>query len=369
MPKRTRSITVVNGSAKSAALAGTLTFKYGYNTTLTATPRESRGLRATNSVEISAVPGAGAGKFFNCPETPENVVYSINGLTGPNILLSAADCLFVTTPTTVVPGSLAPTVPNCDFTVASGTLTPTLTANDTTDNKVGHLLLASNCPACCGCNDYVQVANYMNRTADRYRPIGATASFIVQQHENNIARWADQTDCRLARPLAIDVTPQRCPFLDVVAQYCNQCSSCVRNVILAIEVETGIFSDLGEFTPAPNPPTVVCGRTNITTPNRGTRLVNLTSQPGSSANITIFTAVLGLIDIGNSGKVEFRLRFANAVPTAVVLTLTATTNEDINNPDTAEPIRANCGLGPPLATRLSTSLLCDETGGTTIICE
>ena len=372
MPKRTRSITVVNGANKSAAMSGVVTFKYGYNTTLEATAGENRGLRATNSVTLNTIPGAGAGKYFDCPDTPENFVYSINGITGPNILITAADCLFVTTPTTTAPGTAATTA-NCDFPAALstvGTLAPTLTPNDSANNKVGHLLITSNCPACCGCNDYVQVANYMNRTADRYRPIGATTSFIVDKHEENIARWLEQTECRLARPLTLAVTPQRCPFLDVVAQYCNQCSTCAKNVILEIKVTTGAFSGDGSFVPTTNTPSLVCGRTNITTPNEGTRLEIIDVQPSPDGpQTTLFYALLGLVDIGNAGKVEFRLRFQNSVPTAVLIDLTATSNEDINNPDGATPIRANCGDDPePLFARLSTALLCDESGGTTIEC-
>ncbi len=360
MPKRTTSIKVSNGATISDKLIGVLDFEYGYNTTLIAEPRQRRGVRATNAITLNVEPGTGRGKYFDCPDDTDTFLYSINGLTGPNILLSALDCLWTTVPTTVMQ------------TGETTTLTPTKVSGS---ENATNILLASNCPACCGCNDYVQVGNYMNRTADRYRPVGYAVSTIVEEHTANIARWLDQTNCRLQRPLQLDVTQQRCPLLDIVAQFCNQCSECATNVKLKIKVETFKFDSGGgsitceDNTGEPvicNLASVECGRTNITTPYEGTRLETIV--PSIEGNAQVFTATLGKVDIGNSGKVDFRLRFALAEPTAIQLTLTATTNPDADDPTTETPIRANCGEGDILLVVLNTALRCAEDGTTDLNC-
>lgn len=331
MPKRINSIRVINGSSVSSKLTGEIDFEYGYNTTLTATPQITSGQRRVNSVTMQVSPGSGLGKYFDCPETPDNFVYSINGLTGPNILIGASDCLWLATP-------------------PDGPL-----------NSI-NVLLASNCPACCGCNDYVQVGNYMNRTADRYRPIGDAVQTIVTEHTDNIERWLRQTDCRLGRPLQLDITRQRCPFLDIVAQYCNQCSECATNVKFRITIETFKLDEFGITVPFANPANVICGRTNVTTPYEGTRLesVTKTNEPGG---LQVFTAEIGKVDIGNSGKLDFRLRFAEATPTIIQIGLTATTSPD-NNVANETAIKADCGAGEDLIVVLNTSLRCSDDGTT-----
>ena len=350
-PKQTTSIRVRNGQSISSKLTGNLDFEYGYNTTFSTAARQRRGIRTTNGVTLNVEPGTGRGKYQECPESAD-VLYSINGLTGPDILISALDCLWTTLPTT--------TTTSID---GQTTLTPVKQPNK---QNAPNILLASNCPACCGCDDYVQVGNYMNRTADRYRPIGDAVSFIVQEHTDNIARWERQKDCRLKRPLQIDATEQRCPLIDIVAQYCNQCDECATNVKLKIRVETFTLDEDGNTVPFDNTASLECGYTNITTPYEGTRLEQITT--GTENGVQFFTANLGKIDIGNSGKVEFRLRFIKAKPTIIRLIMTATTSPD-NTPDSDVAIRENCGkdeLEPVVVATFLTSLLCKEDGTTNL---
>jgi len=210
----------------------------------------------------------------------------------------------------------------------------------------------------------------MNRTADRYRPIGGTVATIVEQHTANIARWVRQTECRLQRPLRMDVTQQLCPLLDIVAQFCNQCDRCFQNVKLKVTVETSKFDGGGGLIDFDNPATIECGRTNITTPDLGgTRfrpeeIVETTNENGNK----VFTATLGNIDIGNSGLANFRLRFSKAEPTAIRLILTAVASDPADI-ETEVVIKEKCGSGPdPLVAVVTTALLCKEDGSTDLSC-
>jgi hypothetical protein len=143
----------------------------------------------------------------------------------------------------------------------------------------------------------------MNRTADRYRPVGAAADTIVAMHQANIERWLGQQDCRLQRPLQACLAPQRCPYIDVVVQFCNQCAECVQDVVLNMEFET---RDL-QNNLITNTASVVCGYTNITTPSSIRRLETITGTwPELSADV-------GKVDIGNSAQVQFRLNFSRTV--------------------------------------------------------
>lgn len=340
IPKRVISISSPNGITPAGDPANSITLKtvnlaYGYNTTLTAVPRLRRSLRSVNTITMAAVPGTGAGRYLSCPESGPNI-YSINGLSGPNILLAANDCLFFARP------------------VFEGTAT--------LKNK--EIKLDTHCPPCCQCDDYVQVATYMNRTADRYRPIGLAAADIVDMHSGNIARWLSQQSCRLSQPLKACLVAQKCAYIDVVAQYCNQCTTCATNVTLNMLLET---FNVDATSTKLNTAEVVCGYTNITTPYESRTLERVTLTPVASFPYKkIATAFLGKIDIGNSGKVEFRLNFTDRTPTYLRMTLTAETKENFSDP-VGTTIKASCATAPsaPIAvTIIGAQLRCDDHGNT-----
>jgi hypothetical protein len=343
LPRRVNSVKVKNGVTTSAAITGDIDLHYGYNTELTAQPQQRRGIRATNQIQINAVPGAGLGKYLNCPETG-SPIYAINGMTGPDILIEASDCVWLKRPAQLVGDKLVLTSPSSSSSSAGSCICPPASSTAT-------LAIVSNCPACCQCSDYVQVGNYMNRTADRYRPIGQAANTIVALHQSNIDRWLEQQDCRLQRPLQACLAPQRCPYVDVVVQFCNQCTECAQDVVLNMTFET---LDL-QNNVITNTATTVCGYTNITTPSSIRRLETITGTwPNLSANI-------GKVDIGNSAQAQFRLQFSQSVPTNIRMVLTGTTG--------AGDIKAGCNsTDPPASAVVIESLYCANDGTTSVTC-
>lgn len=298
-------------------------FAAGYNIELLAGDTATSNLRNTQPVTINATPGAGLGKYTDC-ENPDIPIYRINGLTGPDILITAEKCLWLRTPTVVDNSGLS--------------LTPVKINNHATQ------VIGSNCPACCTCDDYVELANYMNNTRDRYKTIGNAAKNVLLAHSDNITRWVDQRNCRLRTPIKVCMTPQLCPYIDVVAQYCNLCENCAEDVIIQMN-----------FVAAGNSATIACGHTSVTTKTVKGGLYQL------GGDWPTYTANLGKVDAGNSASVAFRLQFTNAVPTTVRLTATATTK----NGD----VLAGCspGLDPASAT-VTKALYCTSDGKTVSVC-
>jgi hypothetical protein len=215
--------------------------------------------------------------------------------------------------------------------------------SDTAAQQIG-----SDCQACCTCQDYVDIAKYMNSTRDRYRGIGVMAGGILATHTDNISKWLDQQTCRTVNPIKICMTAQRCPYMDVVVQYCNLCTDqkCAENVNLAIN-----FS-------AANTAAPVCGHTKISSSKIGTVPFRL---GGAWPN---FSANLGNVDVGNSASVAFRLKFDVAAPTNVQLSVNGTTSTG--------PVLAGCdNTDPPPPSAMATtakSLYCNDDGATAIWC-
>lgn len=332
-PKRITSFILVlddKGSAAptSSALnkrtaAGKIDFVAGFNTALTPTAGLTSGLRGTNQVSVNAIPGAGAGRYIDCPDDPSTPITNLNGLAGPDVLITANDCLWVRTPGAVQGAKFVVSNPAAQQ-------------------------LGSDCQACCTCQDYVDIAKYMNTTRDRYRGIGVLSGGILATHTDNIAKWVDQQTCRTVNPIKVCMTAQRCPFMDIVVQYCNLCTDqkCAENVNLEIN-----FS-------ADNVAEPVCGYTKISSGKIGTVPFRLGGAwPNFSANI-------GNVDVGNSASVAFRLKFENAAPTNVQLSVTGATS--------AGPVLTGCDNEDPTLTiataTTAKSLYCNDDGDTAIWC-
>jgi hypothetical protein len=326
IPKRVKSF-VLPGATSSANVKitnATLDVSAGLNTLLTTSDVQARGLRSTRQVTIAAIAGTGLGKYVDCAET-QPVIRSLNGISGPNVLLSAGDCLWAHVPTT--------------YNAATGKLTPQRTNNRATQ-QVG-----SNCPACCTCSDYVDIATYMNNTRDRYKFIGSEAGDVLVLHSDNITRWEAQRNCRLQKPIKACMTAQVCPYIDVAAQYCNNCTDCAHDVVLTINMAA--YPD--------NTAEPVCNYSMITTPTLKQGLFNL------DGSWPTFTARLGDVDAGNSASVSFRLLFAEAQATTVKVTVTGASAEG--------PIKAGCEANAPLAAGIaSKALYCDDSGNTITLC-
>lgn len=320
MPKRVLSLRSKN--SVTVLKQTDVKFVAGFNTAIAVSEQQIRGVRALKQLTFDAVPGAGLGKYSNCEEKP-TVYYKINGATGPDISLSPHACLWAKIPTVF-------------STVAGqGVVTPQLI-----DAAVGHQI-GSNCPACCTCQDYVDTALYMNSIRDRYKQIGVSAHSALLGYEENIDRWLAQRDCRLRDPIKVCMTAQRCPYIDVIVQYCNNCTDCAKNVVLNINFTT----DNG------NSADTVCGYTSSS-------VSGFFALGGGYPN---FTASLGDVDAGNSASIKFRLEFGNAEPTTVTATASGTTESgDVNKGCEATAEKA--------AAIVTKALYCDDTGNTVALC-
>lgn len=324
MPKRITTLILPNiGSSGVTVTRSAVDFVAGLNTAITPADELIRGARRVSQITMDAIPGAGGGKYIDC-EDSSPPVRSINGVGGPKIAIAAKDCLWSRTPTVVTPANkLLPAFP--------------------TDTH--RLQLGSNCPACCTCADYVDLATYMNNTRNRYKLIGNDTNNVLLLHSDNIARWTDQRLCRLQEPIKVCMTAQRCPYLDIVAQYCNNCDACAKDVVLnmAFSSSTGSIA------------AVACGYTSITS---GQGTANLFQVGGNWPN---FTANIGNVDAGNSVTTRFRLQFSPARPASITASITGTSE--------GVPIRAGCSdSAPPAAAIAQRGLLCDDSGYTASLC-
>lgn len=328
MPRRVRSIRVAPALAASAFRRAGATLAAGNNMVIASAAPGLNDLRRNTEITFNVEPGAGTGKYEDCPEEPTSPIYQINGVT-PNeygdIVIAGPSCMFVRQPTAIEGDGVRPVR-------TSGSAT---------------LALNTDCSPCCDCADYVAVAEYMTRVGNQYVRIGARTHETKLLHESNIDRWAEQRECRLSRPLRVLMTPQNCPLLDVVIMFCNQCQTCAENVKLAVE-----FSSF----PTVSSAAVVCGYTFLYAP--GYPGVEFTLQ-GSYPN---YEARLPKVDVGNSAYVKFRLRFSpKTAPYTITAVLTGT--------NAGLPILAGCENNKPAASATATaSLNCDASGGTIQSC-
>jgi hypothetical protein len=329
MPRRVKSLKVVSdnvvvGSVRRAGAVLTT----GYNMRIEAAAAAANNLRNNTNITLHAEPGAGVGKYDDCPEEGPLPILRINGA-APNqygdLTLSGPDCIWIRQPTTV----------------ADGWATPTRYGNAAT------LMVGSNCLPCCDCPDYVETGLYMNRVARRYATVGKRAHQVKLLHENNIDRWAEQRECRLVRPVRVQLVPQNCPLMDVVIMYCNQCQQCADKVELTVDFHT--------FPPEASA-TVECGYTFLYAPGIPGREIKLFGA------YPTFTAILPPVDVGNSAYVKFRLRFSpRTYPVAVTATLTGAKDGSV--------IRAGCEDDDPPAEAVATDALnCNPDGSTSTNC-
>lgn len=263
IPKRVLAMRVQNGECVTPWFKNKVTLVNGYNTELTNFSAKITNLRRTTDIVVKAIAGAGKGQFGLCSTTPcdedaptnvcppgedpaintcyENTgekLLTLNGQTpdaNGNIFVSASGCLWLRKPVYYTTETTAHNyakvlTPEC---CATGT-PPTPIFSDTGAEIKNILNVGADCPPCCACADYVQVAKYIRNTADKYRSIGDRAREVKLIHEQNIARWGEQLLCRQRKPLTIMLVQQPCPCIDVFVSYCNQCEDCKRGVRLNI---------------------------------------------------------------------------------------------------------------------------------------
>lgn len=331
MPKRVLSLSVRAGNQTLGTLAElrSVALLEGYNMQIRAGAIASANQLRNTEIAFAAIPGAGAGQYSDCDETPTPPIRNINGVR-PNeygdFVIASADCGYVRVPTMRVDENVTPVL-------VSGA--PTLSIGD-------------DCPPCCDCPDYVNLALYMNRLHGKYKLIGDQANATNVLYKENSERWMAQYDCRMSEPLRIFLVPQYCPRLDVVLFFCNHCDDCLKNVKLSVNFSTVPNGSNAE---------VVCGHTEIRAP----RL-----PPGSSISIDgsypSFSVNLPPIDKGESGYVKFRLKFDERLPISVTGTLTGTYGF------AATSIPAECGGTTPATATATATLNCDKFGNNSQPC-
>lgn len=324
LPRRVKSLKVVSENY----VAGTVRrigaeFATGYNMRIETAPT-ANNIRNNTNITFHADPGTGLGKYDDCADLGPAAILRINGATGNkygDFTMEGADCIWIRQPTEL----------------QDDRAVPQQYANAAT------LTIGSNCMPCCDCPDYVETGRYMNRVAGRYATVGKNAHKVKLLHENNIDRWMEQRDCRLARPLRVQLVPQNCPYIDVAIMFCNQCDKCAENVELTVDFTT--------FPPGASA-SVVCGHTFLFAPNYPGREFTLTGS------YPLFSASLPPVNIGNSAYVKFRLRFSDDYPYAITATLTGTKD--------GSPILAGCDDNRPPATAIATETLNCAPDGSTI---
>jgi hypothetical protein len=323
LPKRLKSLRVISGGSLlgSVRRRGAV-FAAGNNMQLVSV--RSIATRNTTTVTMNADAGAGTGRYSDCTDIPPNTLTTLNGV-APNqygdLLISGPDCIWVRQATSIVSGRAVP--------VANA------------------LMFGSDCGPCCDCSDYVDTGLYMNRIRDRYKLIGARAHEVKIVHEANIARWLEQRDCRLQKPLRIILVPQNCPTMDVVLMYCNQCQQCASDVVVSVTFSTFPSGGTAE---------VMCGYTSLYAPG----------IPGRNLAIDgtwpTFSARFPPIDVGNSAYVKFRLKFS---PFTTPFTVTGTVTGTIDG----NAVKAGCEETALAASAIDVQTLnCDETGATVRPC-
>ncbi len=316
-PKRVKSVTVLLTSVTQ----GPIDFVAGYNMLLADEPVR-RGQRATTQIQFSATPGAGDGVYPDCT-VPPLYIRTINNVPparGGNFNLAAEGCYYWRRPLKEIDGSYQPWVSLYPYSSVEVGL-PSSDAGTTKDalgwptddnRRYAHLQFGNDCLACCDCDDYVEVAQYLNRVRNRYAASAADANAARDAYNAAVTSYEEAASCFQRQPLRLNMRPQTCPSLDVVLQFCNTTGECINNLTLE-----------ADFTGSGGTATQAAGFTYITGrsyhPRRGTPLTTPYSMAGTWP---VFTANWPLVRPRGSVHVRFRLVFGACVPYTVHAELT-----------------------------------------------
>lgn len=213
-PKRVKSLTVVLDNFTRTAVE----FVEGFNMDIAHEGEFLRGdgRRVTQRLLFDASPGNGLGIFPGC-EPASLVIKQINNVpptAAGDFYLAATDCYYARQPTTLISSSPRISSP-----------TPAM------------IQVGNDCSPCCGCEEYVATAKYMNRTRNRYKTVGTQLESIRDQYHINRDRWNESKCCFEQFPLRVITQAQICPTIDVGVQFCNLSAECVGPLEMNIEVE------------------------------------------------------------------------------------------------------------------------------------
>lgn len=342
IPKRVLAMRVQNNECLTPWFKERVSFVNGHNTEIELAAAGAQNLRRTTDVTFRATPGSGKGQYGLCAtgicedDEPTNVcppgedqiinicpsvvgeeIKSINGVKPEkgNVVISAADCIWFRKP------------------AAYTESTPHIYALPDAPNLRSAMAIGADCPPCCACEDYLDVARYMQRLGAAYGEVGRRVTDAKIIHEDNVARWQQQLECRNSKPFEILLAPQPCPCMDVVLFYCNHCNFCVDNVVLTVQ-----------FSAEP-----AVGGVQLDT--KYNRIVG----DGRSSTITVsggwpvFSVSFPTVEPGASTYAQFRLCFCPPHPYVIKGELTGTYN--------GGPILAGCNADAPPASISASQVL------------
>ena len=341
MPKRLLSIRTKNqDEAPGSRLTGQLVIKNGYNTELTAADATTNNFITNTNVLLSAAPGSGLGKvpcIDITPETTTRPIEKINGVSGTNgdFLFSASNCLYARR------GVTGPPLTQEDIDAG-------LDIRATPEDE---LAVGADCPPCCECQDYVDVAVKINQYRSQYMNIGNKTSNIKQIHEQNIQKWIDERSCGLQQPLRLLLVAQRCPYMDVVLMVCNPCPECLYSKELRLEIEPSIAATAA----------VVSGYTAMFADGINGRPWPIARAVEGSK--TVLTTTFPVVKQSDSAYIRFRVKFSEKSEYAITGTLTGILVDDT-------PILSGCVADETERVNASAvatqALYCDANGETNL---
>lgn len=296
-PPRVRSITVGTRVFDSDELE----WRAGYNLEMEAQLAASNpGGRRRQRIVMSAVPGAGIGRFPACDEQ-DLVIRTINGI-------PPAD-----------DGTFRVELDSCFRWLRPHWITgeDPRTASITSAT----VQLRNDCLPCCDCEDYIRVYKAITRLWDRVRSAYEAIDNTRENYAEIVQRWLDQKECRESNPLRLTAIPA-CPcVLNVSAVLCNTTDQCLVDTELRI---TGQMLAGGEVVPLDQGimADVVLGSTI-----RGTRTGQEPYVLGGEW--PIYSVYFDAISPGESVWVLFQLTFPNCEASqSVKLTLSLHSDQE-----------------------------------------
>lgn len=322
MPQRVKSLRVLNSTIRRSSVV----FKAGYNVDLLTGAQEVVGLRNQTPITVDVTDTA---EYSDCSEEKPTAIYSINGIranANGQFFITADKCIF----------ARVPTIKNEDDSISRFKV-----------NGISPIVIDSDCPACCDCPDYVNMALYMNRVRNQYLRVGKRAHQVKLLHEDNIDRWLEQRTCRINKPLRLSLSPLSCPYMEVIMQFCNQCPECVEDVVLSVTLSSTPPGAVGYVVP-------------------GYTVINAPGIPNENFSIAgtwpTFSARVGFVDKGSSVFVRFLLKFyPRTYPYAIKGVLTGTIQGQPLKP--CDPNYGSDEISESIDTR---ALYCNEDGCTDV---
>jgi hypothetical protein len=281
----------------------------GHNIHTTSNPATPGKIQLTQVV-LNASPGAGLGTYNNCT-SPKPQISSINNVspdTAGGFTIAGKDCVNVFQSTV-----LLHTMPR--VTAPSASINP----------MAPNIIIRDDCKACCSCDDYVDAAKDIVSTRNQYAVIAKEMQHDRDTYHHNVHRWNSSKTCRSDHSLNLVLQAQGCPFVDVLAQYCNQSSVCQKNIQLrmrfqaAPSINTDCPGAEGESTSTlpPAPASLPAYRSTGVTVVPGSvsrslsvpRIISLYDLQGSWCD---YRAYWDAVNPFESVYVKFRLRFPHS---------------------------------------------------------